>query len=242
MRKLELIVHTTLRICLHKSLKGNHQARPFTIVEAKQALVLINKCLGNFGYNFTNAYLSFFQYEKLLKEFNATLIVSVPKIPQLKVASDLRHIACCNVAYKTITKMLCNRLKDVLPNLVDQSHSAFIAGRSIMHSVIISKDLVRMYNRKRITQRCIMKIDFRKVCDIVNWCFLRLSWLLWDFLVIFLDKVIECVTTISFTISVNGDCFRFFPSWKRTKVGKPIVTIIFILVMEYLSRTIKLAT
>ena len=47
----------------------------------------------------------------------------------VKVA-DLRPIALCNVLYKISAKTLVNRLKTVLPEVISETHSAFILGRN----------------------------------------------------------------------------------------------------------------
>ena len=57
--------------------------------------------------------------------------------------SQFRPIACCNVIYKAISKMLCSRLKVVLPSLIDQVQSAFVANRVILHNIFICQDMLK---------------------------------------------------------------------------------------------------
>ncbi|GJW16246.1 RNA-directed DNA polymerase, eukaryota, reverse transcriptase zinc-binding domain protein [Tanacetum coccineum] len=73
----------------------------------------------------------FFTIGKLLGEVNATLICLVPKMLTPQKVSDFRPIACCNVIYKCISKILTNRIKSALNQIVDDNQSAFVPGRAI---------------------------------------------------------------------------------------------------------------
>ncbi|GKB52892.1 hypothetical protein Tco_0903645 [Tanacetum coccineum] len=105
--------------------------------ERKNAMFNIgdNKALGPDGYTFTffkNAWevvgndvclaiKEFFRIEKLLGEVNATLISLIPKITTPNKVSDYRPIACCNVVYKCISKIITERIKPGLHKLFELS-------------------------------------------------------------------------------------------------------------------------
>ncbi|GJT26179.1 RNA-directed DNA polymerase, eukaryota, reverse transcriptase zinc-binding domain protein [Tanacetum coccineum] len=61
-----------------------------------------------------DAVKEFFKNKKLLKEVNATIISLVPKISTPLKVSEFRPIACCNVLYKCISKILTERIKNGL--------------------------------------------------------------------------------------------------------------------------------
>lgn len=63
-------------------------------------------------------------------KLNDTCVTLIPKCDNPVTVKDLRPISLCNV-YKILSKVLCNRLKRVLPTLIDKAQSAFVAGRSI---------------------------------------------------------------------------------------------------------------
>lgn len=69
--------------------------------------------------------------ESFHKELNATTIALVPKLDTPLKVSDFRPIACCNVLYKCISKVLTPRIKNVLAKILDKNQSAFIPGRHI---------------------------------------------------------------------------------------------------------------
>ncbi|GJW81795.1 RNA-directed DNA polymerase, eukaryota, reverse transcriptase zinc-binding domain protein [Tanacetum coccineum] len=105
----------------------------------------------------------FFHNWKLLGEVNATLISLVPKIETPTKVSDFRPIACCNVIYKCISKILTNMIKNSLCKVVSPNQSAFIPGRQITDNILISQELLRGYNwkngAKRITTTFLIKVN-----------------------------------------------------------------------------------
>lgn len=88
---------------------------------------------------------------------------------------DLRPILSCNVVYKILSNVLRNWLKSVLPELVDKSQSAFIAGRSIQDNSLIAFELIHSmrWKRKGKVEKLAVKIDIGKTYDRVDWAYLE---------------------------------------------------------------------
>ncbi|GJT95056.1 hypothetical protein Tco_1090574 [Tanacetum coccineum] len=63
------------------------------------------------GVDTCNAVREFFSSGKMLGELNATLVSLIPKVQTPSKVTDFRPIACCNVLYKCISKVLTNRIK-----------------------------------------------------------------------------------------------------------------------------------
>lgn len=73
----------------------------------------------------------FFISGQLHRRFNETHVRLIPKIKTPKTVTDYRPIALCSTHYKVIAKVMCRRLKPILPSLISPHQSAFVAGRSI---------------------------------------------------------------------------------------------------------------
>lgn len=111
-----------------------------------------NKFLGPDGYTvkfflatwdtvgplFIAAVKEFFTSGKILKQLNSTVLTLVSKISQPSGVTDFRTVACCNITYKCISKILANRLKKFLHHLICSNHIAFIEGRRIMNNVLLA--------------------------------------------------------------------------------------------------------
>ncbi|GKD79270.1 RNA-directed DNA polymerase, eukaryota, reverse transcriptase zinc-binding domain protein [Tanacetum coccineum] len=117
----------------------------------------------------------FFKTRKLLGEMNATIISLIPKVSAPNKVSDYRPIACCNVIYKCISKIITERIKPGLHKLVNLNQSAFIQGRVIQDNILITQELLKGYDRKSEPSRCCIKIDIAKAYDTVDWRFLEMA-------------------------------------------------------------------
>lgn len=89
--------------------------------------------------------------------------------------TDLRPISLCNVAYKVISKVLSNRMKVMLHDLISKIQSAFIPGRLITDNIIVSYEVMHFMKRK--TQGKVrwiaLRLDMSKAYDRVEWRFLK---------------------------------------------------------------------
>ena len=52
---------------------------------------------------------------KLLAQINATSLAMAPKVVNPTTLANIRAIACCNILFTCITKVLCDRILLVLP-------------------------------------------------------------------------------------------------------------------------------
>nr|GEX07781.1 hypothetical protein [Tanacetum cinerariifolium] len=110
----------------------------------------------------------FFISGKLLGELNANLISLVPKLKIPIRLSDYRLIACCNVVYKCISKVLTNRLKEGLNGLVDINQCAFIPGRQISNIILLTQELMSGYDWKNKARKCDLRKSNNSIWSVIQ--------------------------------------------------------------------------
>ncbi|GJT13943.1 RNA-directed DNA polymerase, eukaryota, reverse transcriptase zinc-binding domain protein [Tanacetum coccineum] len=234
---------------------ANHMIRPVPDEEIKASMFSIqdDKAAGPDGFtskffkkawsivgpDVCRAVREFFTSGKLLGELNTNLISLVPKLKTPRKLSDYRPIACCNVVYKCISKVLTNRLKEGLDGLVDVNQCAFIPGRHISDNILITQELMFGYSWKVGARKCAFKVDIKKAYDTVNWEFLRAVLVQFGIHDTMINWIMVCLTTASFSLCVNGEIHGFFKSKRGLRQGDPMSPYLFTLIMEVLNLMIK---
>ena len=71
----------------------------------------------------------FYQHCKFEKSLNATFIALIPKKNDASNIRDFRPINLVESLYKILAKVLANRLKVVLDQLISKSQNSFVGGR-----------------------------------------------------------------------------------------------------------------
>ena len=110
----------------------------------------------------------FYQHCKFEKSLNATFIALIPKKNNASNIHDFRPISLVGSLYKILAKVLANRLKVVLDQLISESQNSFVGGRQILDSVLIANECVDSRVKSKIPG-VICKLDIEKAYDNVNW-------------------------------------------------------------------------
>lgn len=163
----------------------------------------------------------------------------MPKIQTPQKASDFRPSACCNVTYKCISKILTNRIKNALSQIVDEYQSAFIPGRAITDNIFLTQEFLKGYNYVNGPKRCTFKYDIQKAYDTVNWRFIEEIMLRYGFTSKMVNWIMIYITNPKFTICINGERYGYFRGGRGLWQGGPKSPYIFTIVMEMLNLIMK---
>ena len=111
---------------------------------------------------------NFFSTGTLHISFNTTWVTLILKKKGPLEVTDFRPISLVGSLYKVIAKNLSNRLKVVLPSLIGESQTVFVADRQILDGALIANEVVHWLKKKK-KQGILLKLDFQKAYDTIDW-------------------------------------------------------------------------
>jgi hypothetical protein len=80
--------------------------------------------------------------------WNETNIALTPKVQKPEKVKDLYPISLCSVIYKLTPKVLANRLKQVLPDIISPSQSAFVPDQLISDNILVAYEMTHYMKHK----------------------------------------------------------------------------------------------
>lgn len=119
-----------------------------------------------------NAVLEFFTKGWILPGFNSNIIALLPKNPNATSVDHYRPIAMANFKFKIISKILADRLAQLMPKIISKEQKGFIQNRDIRDCLCIASEAANLLHNKSYGGNIMLKIDISKAFDTLEWPFL----------------------------------------------------------------------
>lgn len=84
-----------------------------------------------------------------LKAVNHANIIMIAKKEAAERVGDYRPISVINIIPKLISKLLANRLKNKLPDLISVNQTAFIRGRQIAENFFATREILQHLEKNK---------------------------------------------------------------------------------------------
>jgi len=146
------------------------------------------------------------------------LIVCLPKKSPPRRNEDYRPLTLLNSDYKTLPRIIANRLRSCLPTTIHPSQHCGIKGRSIFDAVSAVTDVIAF---AVVTKKCVVSLDFSAAFDNVSHSYMKEDLTAHGFSMWFTDSIMRLYSDASSEFQINGFSSNLIPIKSRIRQGYP---------------------
>ncbi|KAK1693140.1 hypothetical protein QYE76_009837 [Lolium multiflorum] len=176
-----------------------------------------------------------------IARLNFGVLSLIPKVPGADLITQFRPIALINVIFKIISRAYASRLDPIANRVISPNQTAFIKGRNILEGPLALIEVIHELRSKKLGG-ILLKLDFEKAYDRVNWDFLAEVLRRKGFNEAYIHRIMQLVSGGQTAISINGEIGPYFRNKPGVRQGDPLSPLLFNFIGEALSGILTAAS
>ena len=151
-----------------------------------------------------------------------------------------RPLCLLNSDYKILAKVIANRLKAVLPEIINTDQVGYMANRFCGENTRLIADIIE-YSKFTKTPCVILLADFEKAFDTLNWNFLKSCIKHFGFGHNFQKWINVMYCNIQSCVSNNGYQTPYFKLHRGIRQGCPLSALLFLMAAEVVATVLRIS-
>ena len=165
-----------------------------------------------------------------------TNLVLIPKIAHPKLITQFRPISLCNTLYKLVSRIIVQRLKPYMAEVINPCQAGFVPGRRTSDNIIIVQEVIRTFiSRRGQTGYVALKLDLEKAYDQLEWHYIQDTLEFFQLPPTLITLIMNMISSTQFHVLWNGSPLPEVVPSRGLRQGDPLSPYLFILCLEHLS-------
>jgi hypothetical protein len=179
----------------------------------------------------TQLYNNFFHSGTVLSIQTRGIIVCLPKHNEPERVKDDRPLTLLNADHKIYTRILANRLKPTLKDIIHDNQYSAVPGRNIIDATTALRDIIAAAIG---TQRaiCLMVLDFKRAFDKISHTYLHRQFRQYNYGDKLQKAIKSLYTNAQPTITINGRYASDIPIQCSIRQACPLGSILYALILN----------
>lgn len=167
------------------------------------------------------------------------IVVFIQKNKYAKQIRDFRPITLLCSDYKILAKILANRLKIILPQILSDTQILINPNTNAADHLCFIRDLIHYSNKKRFRSHAIINIDFQSAFDLISHKYLFKTLRHFGFSGIFLTCLKDLYDNANTRLTINGFIGQNIPIIRSVRQGCPLSMLLYAIALEPLLLQIR---